>query len=89
MSMEVFLRVLGHQLSIPGVKFVVSHALLDELKKKNRFFRPKNPLFEGLREKWRSVRLASENVSYFCRFLKAVFSDSGAILMASTLFGCV
>jgi len=30
----MFLRVFGHQLSIPGVKFVVSLALLGELKKK-------------------------------------------------------
>jgi len=32
-----FLRVLGHQLSIPGVQFVVSLALLGRLKKKNVF----------------------------------------------------
>jgi len=85
---KMFLRVLGHQLSIPGVKFVVSHALLGELKKKIVFSVQKIHFSMVYGKNGGVLDRRQKTCHIFCRFLKAVFSDSGAILMPSTFFGC-
>jgi len=85
---KIFLRISGHQLSIPGVKFVVSFALLGKLKKNVFSVQKKIHFLMVFGKKGRGVLDRRQKTCFiFCRFLKAVCSDSGAILMRSTFLG--